>query len=89
MSELSLTENDIEEFSNNPVWIEMIRTWDIRRKGYLEDLAESENIEDVRKIQGCITEIDYAVRQPDFILLEIQDDEVKTEPGEEPDVTEG
>ncbi len=89
MSELNLTENDIEEFVKNPVWLEMVVTLDARRKSYLEDLAKANSIESVMKIQGCINEIDYNVHQPDFILLEIQDDEGKTEPGEEPDVTEG
>ena len=89
MSELNLTKNDIEEFLKNPVWLEMVVTLDARRKSYLEDLATANSIENVMKIQGCINEIDYNVHQPDFILLEIQDDEVKTEPGEEPDVTEG
>ncbi len=85
MSELSLTERDIEDFKQNPVWVEMLTTWTIRRAGYLEELSKAADMEEVKKIQGCITEIDYCIQQPDFILMEVQDEEEeeKTEPDED------
>lgn len=86
MSEvLNLTEKNIEEFKKEPVWIEMYRTLVERRLGFLEDLAKAK-IEDVARIQGCISEIDYAMSQPDLILLDIQDEE-DNEPDDESGVT--
>ncbi len=90
MSELDLTERNIEDFKQNPVWIEMLETWAIRRTKYLEELSVAASVEDIRRIQGCITEIDYCMNQPDFILLEMemQDKEEETEPESESGVTE-
>lgn len=74
MSELNITERNIEDFKQEPVWIEMHKTLVERRLGFLEDLAKAK-IEDISRIQGCISEIDYAMAQPDLILIDIREEE--------------
>lgn len=88
MSELDLTERNIEDFKKEPVWIEMHKTLTERRLGFLEDLAKAK-IEDVSRIQGCISEIDYAMAQPDLILIDILEEEKdkETEPDSESGAT--
>lgn len=85
MSELDVTERDIEDFKQNPVWVEMLETWAIKRAKYLDELSTAGSVEDIRRIQGCIFEIDYCIKQPDFILLqlEMEKEEEKAEPEED------
>lgn len=77
---MNVTERELEDFKRNPVWIEMQRTLVERRQGYLEDLAVTVDVEDIRKIQGCITELDYQLQQPEFILMDIEGKKEDTEP---------
>ncbi len=71
--ELAVTERNVEDFKNDPVWIEMVRTLQLRRIGYVNDLIKAEEESITHRIRGCINEIDYAMNQPDFILQEIED----------------
>jgi len=85
MSELNVTERNVEDFKQDPVWIEMYESLRIRRLGYLEDLTKADSMEKISRIQGSINEIDYNMQQPDFILMELKDreEDEETEPESE------
>ena len=90
MSDMKVTEREIEDFKQDPVWIEMLKTWADRRAQYLEDLLGAKDFSSAQIIRGCVIEIDYTVQQPDLILLEIKQDkeDEKTEPDDESGETE-
>lgn len=89
MSEFNVTERNVEDFKQDPVWMEMVKTLALRRKGYQEDLVNAGSMEEVSRIQGSINEIDYQMQQPDFILQEIEErkEEKETESDNESDET--
>lgn len=71
--ELKVTERNVEDFKQDPVWIEMHKTLQQRRISYVEDLIQADDENTTHRIRGSINEIDYAMNQPDFILEEIED----------------
>ncbi len=77
---MHLTVNQINEFKQDPVWIELVNTWEERRKGHLHEIMEGVNIdgntltlEDIYYRRGQIKDLDFSIIQPQLLIDEIED----------------
>lgn len=67
------SEEQLKNFIKDIVWKEIIKTLEERLDGFYSDLDYVSSIDELRKIQGSISEIKYFIDLPDMMLTEIQE----------------
>lgn len=67
------SEEQLKNFIKDIVWKEIIKTLEERLDGFYSDLDYVSSIDELRKIQGSISEIKYFIDLPDMMLTEIKE----------------
>ena len=71
---MELTIQQVEEFKNDPVWLELVKTWEERRSIHIDEIIETGDTDTMHFLRGQIKDLDFSMNQPDLILEELKED---------------
>ncbi len=81
----------VEEFINGPVWSEMLKGYEDRKKVHMVELISGFSVEgnkmtmdDINHRRGQLLELEFTIQQPQIIIAELKDtSETKNEDGDD------
>lgn len=79
---MHLLKSQVEDFMQDPVWLEIIKTWKERKKSHITEILDGCNAtgerltpEDIHYRRGQIKDLEFSMIQPELLIDEIEEDE--------------